>query len=380
MVSFRTFPDAEAVAGKGIRDASTTLESRVYSSVPKTLPAYPFAVVQRLGGVPAERHALDMAVIQVDVWGANKSQARTAAEEARRALHGLEGTSVSTPTAVVTAAEDATGLFWLPDPDTSRDRYTFSVNLYLYGEVSSPSLLVPRNVGGLVAWYDFSNPTTLFTDAARTTLVASDADLIAGVTDLSGKGNHLSQTTEASRPLYKTGIQNGLSVARFDGSNDSLSDDNVSSIPAPDESDLTLIVVFQRTTGVVTGDLVNYGSSFRLAGANFDHRLQGLVTNATPATTSTSWSNIVTDGFHIASYQIDRWDGVDGEYKLWFDGVADDDVAITNQTNQTPGALIIGGTTAFLNGDVAEWLLYDNLISDSDREAVQDYLNDKYSL
>ena len=71
------------------------------------------------------------------------------------------------------------------------------------------------------AWYDFSDATTLFTDAGSTP-VSSDGDLIYQANDKSGNGKHLTQITEGLRPLYKVGIQNGLSVGRFDVTDDFL--------------------------------------------------------------------------------------------------------------------------------------------------------------
>jgi len=50
----------------------------------------------------------------------------------------------------------------------------------------------------------------------------SDGNEVGTWTDLSSNGRNATQSTAANRPLYKTGIQGGNPVLRFDGSNDTL--------------------------------------------------------------------------------------------------------------------------------------------------------------
>lgn len=125
---FLDIPNMEAVAGDAIRAAGYN----AYPSVPAKNPQYPLAVVQRLGGLPPERHKLDGARIQVDAWGDNKQDAFTLAQKARTALMNLEGTKSPKHQVYVTGVEDEVGPMWLPDPDTGRDRYVFAVMLYGY--------------------------------------------------------------------------------------------------------------------------------------------------------------------------------------------------------------------------------------------------------
>ena len=136
MIDFSPFPDSEAIASAQLRDQDVC-GGRVYSSHPKKDPVYPLAVVRRLGGVPAVRRRLDAARIQVDVYGNNKSEARAAAEAARLALHRAEGTTFAEFEGHVTGVEDELGLTFLPDPDTARDRYTFSVALFAHHDDTS---------------------------------------------------------------------------------------------------------------------------------------------------------------------------------------------------------------------------------------------------
>lgn len=70
------------------------------------------------------------------------------------------------------------------------------------------------------AWYDPSDLSTLFQDAAGTIPVAVDGDPVGLMLDKSGNGNHASQSAAASRPIYRT---NGtLHWLQFDGVDDFL--------------------------------------------------------------------------------------------------------------------------------------------------------------
>jgi len=126
------FPDVEAIVAAQLRGAELAVGDRVYTEVPED-PTYPLVTVSRVGGLPAIRRYLDAAEVQIDVWGTSKAEARDIADAARVACHDMEGNAFTDPvTAWVSAVEDATGLFWVPDPLTGRDRYLFGVRVYLH--------------------------------------------------------------------------------------------------------------------------------------------------------------------------------------------------------------------------------------------------------
>jgi hypothetical protein len=127
MPEYAIFPDAEAIAVKALKDAGIC-SGRIFSSRPNSV-VLPMAIVQRLGGTPQDKRAIDNPRIQIDVWGSNKSEARSQAQLARNAIHAAEGKLYPTLIGYVTAVEDDTGLTWLPDPDTKEDRYVFGVLL-----------------------------------------------------------------------------------------------------------------------------------------------------------------------------------------------------------------------------------------------------------
>lgn len=144
----------------------------------------------------------------------------------------------------------------------------------------------PTDIVGLVAWYDFSDITTLFQDSARTIPVTGDADLIGGVTDKSSAGNHLAQGTAAARPTYKTGIQNSKSIARSDGSD----------FLGKSISLGTTHTILFASKVVGAGGTVNIGGS---AGAGYSPYVE-----ATPIYYSTGGTNFVSVNHGLA---LPRW-------------------------------------------------------------------------
>jgi hypothetical protein len=68
-------------------------------------------------------------------------------------------------------------------------------------------------------WLDAADTTTLFDQVSGGNLIANFG-AIARWQDKSGNARHLTQSNATARPLRIDGVQNGLPVARFDGSND----------------------------------------------------------------------------------------------------------------------------------------------------------------
>ena len=77
----------------------------------------------------------------------------------------------------------------------------------LRSSVFSPASLFRASEPGV--WYDPSDLTTLFQDTAGTTPVTTPGQTVARINDKSGRGNHATQATAASRPTYGVVPQGG---------------------------------------------------------------------------------------------------------------------------------------------------------------------------
>ena len=87
---------------------------------------------------------------------------------------------------------------------------------YFYDNATfSPlSLFAASEVG---VWYDPSDLTTMFQDSAGTTPVTADGQPVGKILDKSGRGNHASQATAASRPLKtSTGLSKWIDYDAVD--------------------------------------------------------------------------------------------------------------------------------------------------------------------
>lgn len=123
----------------------------------------------------------------------------------------------------------------------------------------------------LGAVYDFTDPTTLYTDAARTTLVSSDGDTVRGFLDVSGNGNHIGM---ASGTGFTYRIRDGVSCVELDASSgDYILANTRFGLPA--NGDYTFVIATEVGTlaSEASGSLIDLGSSQSSAGAGVYYHL-----------------------------------------------------------------------------------------------------------
>jgi hypothetical protein len=220
------------------------------------------------------------------------------------------------------------------------------------GEVS----FSPDDIAGLELWLKAD------------TLVLSDNDPVATWTDSSGNGNDVTQGTAGTRPLYKTAIQNGLPVVRFDGTDDYMIH--------------TTLNVSQPGTVFIVGKT--------LAGEGNTRFMDGETTGTDRWIFGTSSTN--------ADYQIYAGTSVDTGtpdtafhyFTVVFNGASSagwvDAVSLfasnLGAQNLASGITVGAGQNGDenLTGDIGELLLYDSELSAPDRASVEAYLAAKWGL
>jgi hypothetical protein len=189
----------------------------------------------------------------------------------------------------------------------------------------------------------------------------NDNDPVTTWEDSSSENNDATQGTAANKPLYKTGIINGLPVVRFDASNDFMDTPDNAFVANP----FSIFMVFSGTIAAGTHRAINDNG-----GANF-----GIGTDTADI--------IVFNGAFIGAAGLVNDDPILVTYihdganaSFWVDTV----LAGTNAQANTPGRIRLSAPAGdVLNGDIAEVIAYTADMT-AQRVAIETYLNTKYNL
>lgn len=211
---------------------------------------------------------------------------------------------------------------------------------------------------------DLHNPTVWLKADAIPGL--ADGAAIASWPDSSGNGNDAVQATGANQPLYKTSIVNSKPVVRFDGTNDELL------APMPVGATKTFFFVVKKRGAIGAVSQAAYGvGGFEQLLTNTAFSAAGWVyweTGADIGGDPTNWGVVTFKHESVSSV------------KIYLNAT----LAITADPNNgvaTAAAFGLGSNgvaAGFGDYDIAEVLMYDSALSDSERLDVYDYLNEKY--
>ena len=272
-----------------------------------------------------------------------------------------------------------------------------------------PGGALPSSITGLQLWLDASDASTLYDATSGGSLVAADGG-VARWEDKSGNARHATQGTSGNRPARKTAIQGGKDVLRFDGSDDSLSiASSTETFKFLHSSDSTVFVVFKSGTTANPG----HNAYIVLGTANSTTTVVGALlytgdSDPTSANNTLYWyvsrggagtypvffdgnNYFPSNAFVMISLLSKPQDGTSGSrFAIRRNGGS------LNSTNSPGGSpqtvstasstddLTVGrapsGESDFLNGDIAEIIIYDSALSDTDREAVENYLLAKWAI
>jgi hypothetical protein len=251
--------------------------------------------------------------------------------------------------------------------------------------VNDTSLFTPTTISGLQLWLDASDGSTLYNATVGGSLVTTDGAAVARWADKSGNNRHATQSTSNARPILKTNIKNGRNVLRFDGSNDWLS---INSIASFFNSSHTIFAVAQTDAFSAAGYQV-------IVGARGYHHILGFANdsiNSYMVVVSDMWNSTdVSYVNRVRSYTKNNW--VVSTRIVDATSTPTIQLAVNNNTSQAgalPAGSTLGGKTQadigaiqnswYLNGQISEILVYNYVLTTTQRAQVQSYLNSKWAL
>lgn len=217
----------------------------------------------------------------------------------------------------------------------------------------------------LFAWYDASDTST----------ITSSGNLVSSWSDKSDNSNNLSQGNSSYRPTTNSATLNGLNVIDFDGTNDTLQGTLASLGTNPE---LTIFAVVQYDVmRAANSILVFVGATSTDQGIGFGlHTSNGL--------NSFQWgSGSSHDGNYITgSYVIHGMTKTSSGNTTYVNGVA--------KPLNTSGSLSLASSPTieisldnfnnYLDGKVAEILIFNRELDSDERDSIETYLNDKWSV
>jgi len=203
----------------------------------------------------------------------------------------------------------------------------------------SPASLFKAGEQG--AWYDPSDLSTLFQDAAGTIPVTAGNQQVGLMRDKSGRGNHASQTVSSSRPIIRS--SGGLWYLEFDGVDDFFVTSAIN-FAASDKMGVFagVMKLTDSTLGVVAELSANIGSSDG-----------SLIVTAPSGSASASFSA----GFR-GTVRKDRTSPL--SYAAPFTGIlsADGDIAAGSTRLRINGATVASDASGLGTGSFGNWPLY----------------------
>jgi hypothetical protein len=227
------------------------------------------------------------------------------------------------------------------------------------GAVAGPAPIDPDAVSGLQGWWE-----------ADAIVGLNDGDPVATWEDSHTSNHDLVQPTGAQKPTYKTSIQNGLPVVRFDGTDDNIAIANGILSAAP-LSALAVVIPSSVTGTARIWSSQRYGHGRTGATALFT--TFAVLDYTGPASSFAVGTPTIASLVFDASFDA----------TFYKDGGSGTTVTHNADGSQAATSFAVGARaniTEFFGGDIAELAVYNTALSDADREGVRAYLNAKWAV
>lgn len=276
---------------------------------------------------------------------------------------------------------------WSFDPDgdfsdlTGEQTATTSVTYHVSdGEDDDEgTLTVTVSAASSTAWTPAEITTALWLDAADSGTITLTSGKVSQWADKSGNARHVSQSSDAARPVITAAGQNGMDVVTFDG-NDTLA--TAANFPETGNAEFSVFWVHTKTTstkGCVFG-WGNHNTALQCIGWYDDGTYAG------PSFSGGAAYNAVSPaaGFNVWAY-TKAAGAINATSVLTKNGSsAGTSGHSTSTPNIASAPLVLGRwatyTLSLLIGSVAEFIILPSAAAEADRQKVEGYLAHKWGL
>jgi hypothetical protein len=229
------------------------------------------------------------------------------------------------------------------------------------------ALWTPSNLGSgiLTAWYKADS------------ISGSDGDGVSAWTDSSGNGNDLAQAVSLRQPTLQTNELNDLSVVRYDGVNDIISDGDISDLDVG-TGDIWMACVFKSTDDSGVQNIFEKGATSFGLRVLANGNLQMIMGSTTFAAVQNSgnWSR--------TEFVLTTAARVSNTNSGFINGSASDSTGLTDNGSISNSDVLDIGSRAVgagaMTGDIAEVLVGGATLTSSDRQKLEGYLAWKWGL
>ena len=237
--------------------------------------------------------------------------------------------------------------------------------------VTATVLPSPPVTAGMIVWLPAGGVNTSDPDQVR---IAGSDTFVKQWKDWSSNANNATQTTEGDQPTYIASGAGGKPVVRFSGGSSKM---NLADLSSSFPSAASVFAVITPNNDNMYSAFGNRNNDERWMGGNWSEVTPGGFRGGR-ANFSGSYSLMPTTGSHVFAYESDS-----SAYKFLLNGNLIGTASADYNSGSGRGWTIGtngSGNGAELNGDIAELILYDRVLTLAEADQVGTYLATKYGL
>ena len=253
----------------------------------------------------------------------------------------------------------------------------------------TPAAFLPSDLDALFQWIDLGSGVTL------------NGSDVSAITDRSGNGHNIEQTTPADQPLFVASAQNSLPGMEFDGVSEFMNSTEAASVWTllHSGSDYGIFCVFKTTDANPDTSFNIFSTSSdatteRGIGVIYDDRLASARNDmiryriyngnfGVPLIAAEANDSFPANAYQVMGLEYDDTNTPNGEILLDNVSQATDNKAGSPSANVPAATLQVGrraNGTSFAKITVLEWIICNTVTSAADKTKIQNYFDTKYAI